>query len=160
VIRAVDKGDAEVICEIYNHYVLSSLCTFEEDPVPVDEMASRIDDVTSSLPWYVAEEGGKVVGFTFASKWKGRCAYRFSVESTVYLHPDHAGRGIGRRLYETLMVELRRLSLHGVLAGIALPNDASVALHERLGFIKVAHLREVGWKFGRWVDVGYWQLLL
>jgi phosphinothricin acetyltransferase len=112
------------------------------------------------LPWYVAEEGGKVVGFTFASKWKGRCAYRFSVESTVYLHPDHAGRGIGRRLYETLMAELRGRSLHGVLAGIALPNDASVALHERLGFIKVAYLKEVGWKFGRWVDVGYWQLLL
>jgi phosphinothricin acetyltransferase len=101
-----------------------------------------------------------VQGFAYASKWKGRCAYRYSVESTAYLADCSTGRGIGTRLYEALFTELRKSKMHVVMAGIALPNDASIALHEKLGFEKVAHFREVGWKFGKWIDVGYWQLLL
>jgi L-amino acid N-acyltransferase YncA len=160
MIRNVNIEDAGAICDIYNHYVLNTTITFEEEPVSIKEMQGRIVEVTASLPWSVSEESGKVIGYAFASNWKSRCAYRFSVESTVYLHPDFIGKGIGRRLYESLISELRNRSLHGVIGGIALPNEGSVALHERLGFIKVAHFKEVGLKFGQWIDVGYWQLLL
>jgi len=101
-----------------------------------------------------------LLGYCYASKWKGRCAYRYSVESTVYLSPDATGKGIGSKLYGTLLAELRQRQFHTVIGGIALPNPASVALHEKLGFEKVAQFRQVGNKFGRWIDVGYWQLLL
>lgn len=159
MIRNVNIEDAAAICNIYNHYVQNTIITFEEEPVTIEEMQSRIAEVTSSLPWFVFEENGKVVGYAYASQWKSRCAYRFSVESAIYLHPDFIGKGIGRRMYESLISELRNRSLHGAIGGIALPNEGSVALHERLGFVKVAHFKEVGRKFGRWIDVGYWQLL-
>jgi phosphinothricin acetyltransferase len=113
-----------------------------------------------ALPWLVAEQGGTVVGYAYASPWKGRCAYRFSVESTVYLDPVHADRGIGTRLYTALLDAIRALGMRTVIGGIALPNPRSIALHERLGFSKVAEFRQLGFKQARWVDVGYWQLLL
>jgi len=107
-----------------------------------------------------AEEDGVVTGYAYASAWKTRSAYRFSVESTVYVAADHCGRGIGTRLYRALIAALREQNVHYVTGGIALPNPASVALHERLGFRKNGHFSEVGFKFGRWVDVGYWELIL
>ena len=160
MIRSATTSDAAGIAKIYNHYVLRSTITFEEQAVSVTEMQQRIDEVLAGLPWLVWEESEVVHGFAYASKWKGRCAYRYSVESTVYLSEDSTGRGIGSGLYKTLFAELRQHKLHTVIGGIALPNDASVALHEKLGFEKIAHFREVGWKFGRWIDVGYWQLIL
>ncbi|MGH8166642.1 MAG: GNAT family N-acetyltransferase, partial [Woeseiaceae bacterium] len=96
----------------------------------------------------------------YASRWHGRCAYRFSVESTVYLDPDRTGRGVGKRLYAALIDAIRDLSMRAVIGGIALPNEPSIRLHERLGFRKVAHFEQVGFKHDRWIDVGYWQLLL
>jgi phosphinothricin acetyltransferase len=108
----------------------------------------------------VWEEDGAIAGYAYATEWKERSAYRFSVESTVYVAPGLAGRGIGTRLYEALLAELQRRKVHCVIGGISLPNDASVALHERLGFVKIGHFKEVGWKFDRWVDVGYWELVL
>ena len=160
-VRDAVAADAAPIAGIYNHYVAETVVTFEEEPVPPAEMAARIQDVRSAaLPWIVLEHEGAVTGYAYASKWKGRCAYRFSVEGTIYLAPSFAGRGAGTVLYRRLLAELKETGLHSVLGGIALPNEASVGLHEKLGFQKVAHLREVGFKFGRWVDVGYWQLLL
>jgi phosphinothricin acetyltransferase len=123
-------------------------------------MAQRIAETLQSLPWLVWEQDESLQGFCYASKWKGRCAYRHSVESTVYVRADSIGRRIGSRLYRALLDELRRRKFHTVIGGIALPNDASVALHEKLEFEKVAQFREVGNKFDRWTDVGYWQLLL
>lgn len=160
MIRSATTSDAAGIAKIYNHYVLRSTITFEEQAVSVTEMQQRIDEVLAGLPWLVWEENEVVHGFAYAIKWKGRCAYRYSVESTVYLSEGSTGRGIGSGLYKTLFAELRQHKLHTVIGGIALPNDASVALHEKLGFEKIAHFREVGWKFGRWIDVGYWQLIL
>lgn len=160
MIRSAIVSDAKAICDIYNHYVHNTIITFEEEPVSVAEMQNRIVEVTDSLPWLVLEEQGDVIGFAYASKWKSRCAYRFCVESTVYLAPHLTGRGNGRQLYEALISDLRSRSLHSVVAGIALPNPASVALHEKMGFEKVAHLKEVGWKFDQWIDVGYWELIL
>jgi phosphinothricin acetyltransferase len=160
MIRPATGADAAQICEIYNHYIVHTAVTFEEEPVGVNEMALRISETVPHLPWLVWEGGGRVLGYCYANKWKGRCAYRYSVEATVYLRPDVSGRGLGTKLYSALLDELRQRKLHAVIGGIALPNEASVRLHEKLGFAKVAEFREVGNKFGRWIDVGYWQLIL
>lgn len=161
VIRDVNPADSTEIAEIYNHYILNSIITFEEDVVSPQVMAERFEEVLqSSLPWLIAELDGTVAGYCYATKWKGRCAYRYSVEITVYLHPEKTGLGLGHKLYSALMERLRGLGIRTVIGGIALPNDASIALHEKIGMQKVAHFREVGFKFGRWIDVGYWQMNL
>ncbi|NUU00892.1 arsinothricin resistance N-acetyltransferase ArsN1 family B [Herbaspirillum robiniae] len=159
-IRAATAADAAAICGIYNHYVEHTTVSFETEAIPVAAMAARIAEVQAQFPWLVYEEGGQVLGYAYASKWKPRAAYAQSVESSVYLHRDAAGRGIGKQLYARLFAQLRPLGVHLVIGGIAQPNDASVALHERMGFVKVGQFNEVGRKFGRWVDVGYWQLKL
>ena len=158
MIRAALVSDAHAIARIYNHYILNTVVTFEEDAVSSDAMAGRIDTVeAASLPWLVCERDDRVIGYAYASKWHGRSGYRYSVECTVYL--DHAvtGKGLGTELYDALFAILRNEKKHVVIGGIALPNDASVALHEKFGLKKVAHFEEVGFKFDRWVDVGYWQ---
>ncbi len=160
IIRSVSAADAAAICEIYNHYVQHSIITFEELAVSVNEMQERIERITAEWPWLAAEEDGCLVGYAYAGKWKSREAYRFAVESTVYLKPEFCGRGMGKSLYAELIKALRRRSVHTVIAGIALPNEASVALHEKMGFVKVAHFIQVGWKFGHWIDVEYWELVL
>ncbi len=160
-IRPVTREDAAEIARIYNHYVAETYITFETDVVSVAEMAERIADILAiPLPWLVIEEANGLLGYAYASKWKSRYAYRFAVESTIYLDPTHFGRGLGSDLYTELLTCLRGLPVHAVMGGIALPNPASIALHERLGFQKVAHFQQVGFKHGRWIDVGYWQLLL
>ena len=123
-------------------------------------MARRIGSVLESHPWYVREDGGELLGYAYASAWKAREAYRFAVETTVYVAPEQTRKGVGTSLYQVLLPELRRRGCHTALGGIALPNPASVALHERCGFRQVALLPQVGWKLGRWVDVGYWALIL
>ena len=161
IVRHATAADAAAVASIYNHYVTDTIVTFEEEPVSAAEMASRIDEVQAgSLPWLVAERDGAVVGYAYATKWRSRFGYRFSVEVTVYLAADQGGRGTGSKLYESLLAELRERGFHAAMGGIALPNDASVALHEKFGFKKVAHFDEAGIKFDRWIDVGYWQLLL
>jgi phosphinothricin acetyltransferase len=157
-VRPATADDAEAVGRIYGHYILHTTISFEEQPVSTADMAERIGEVlSSSLPWVVAEHAGRVVGYAYAGKWKGRHAYRYSVETSVYLDPEFTGRGIGTQLYRELLAMLRDRSIHAAIGGIALPNVASVALHESLGFGKVAHFKEVGYKFGQWIDVGYWQ---
>jgi len=160
MIRAAHPQDAAAICAIYNHYIAHSTITFEESPVSVEEIAARIAEVTTSLPWLICETEKEVLGYAYASPWKSRCAYRFAAESTVYLSPAATGKGIGSELYKALLADLRGRKLHSVIGGVALPNAASVALHEKFGFEKVAHFKQVGWKFERWIDVGYWELML
>jgi L-amino acid N-acyltransferase YncA len=160
-IRDASVEDAESTASIYNHFVLTTSISFEEAEVPVTEMAGRIADVQAAgLPWLVAEQDGIIAGYAYATKWRVRHAYRFSVESSVYLAPAQAGKGIGTALYRALFERLRAGGYHRVIGGIALPNPASIALHEKLGFEKVAQFREVGFKFDRWTDVGYWELAL
>ena len=159
-IRPCLASDAARICDIYNHYVRETVITFEEEPVSEREMTARIRDVTARWTWLVAEENGLVTGYAYASAWKTRSAYRFSVESTVYVAPEQTRRGFGSLLYRALIAALGAQHIHYVTGGIALPNPASIALHERLGFRKIAHFSEVGFKLGRWVDVGYWELIL
>jgi phosphinothricin acetyltransferase len=159
-IRGVAPADAEQICAIYNHHVRHTIVTFEETPVTAAEMAARIADVTARWPWFVWAEGGSIGGYAYATEWKSRSAYRFSVESTVYVAPSFERRGIGTRLYEALIAQLRQQRIHCVVGGIALPNAASVALHEKLGFVKIGQFIEVGFKLDRFIDVGYWELIL
>jgi phosphinothricin acetyltransferase len=160
-IRPATSADAARICSIYNHYVTTTTVSFEEDAVGEPEMAQRIADCAAAgLPWLVLEVDGALAGYAYATKWRVRPAYRYSVESSVYLDRAFSGRGLGRMLYGALLDALRGRELHLVIGGIALPNDASAGLHEALGFRKVAHFSEVGKKFGRWVDVGYWELRL
>ena len=160
-VRAMRAADAEEVAGIYNHYVTQTIITFEEEAVSSSEICQRLHDVQSfSLPWLVAEHAGRVVGYAYAGKWKGRCAFRFSTEVAVYVSPDKPGYGIGSRLYEQLLPALRAREIHVAIAGIALPNEGSRVLHEKFGFTKVAHFKDVGFKFERWIDVGYWQLIL
>lgn len=158
MIRAATSQDAETIAAIYNYYILNTVITFEEVEVSTEQMAGRIEKVRAKYPWLVFEHDGVVVGYAYATDWRERSAYRFSAESTIYLDQQWGGRGVGRRLYAELMNQLRAQGVHTVLGGIALPNAASVALHEKLGFVNTAQLCEVGFKHNRWIDVGYWQL--
>jgi phosphinothricin acetyltransferase len=160
MIRMATHADAEAICAIYNHYVAHTIVTFEEQPVAPAEMQSRIAAVLEKLPWLVFEGDGAITGYAYASPWKTRSGYRFAAESSIYLAPAQTGRGAGTALYANLLENLRARNVHCVIGGAALPNPASVALHEKLGFTKVAHFRENGFKFGRWIDVAYWQRLL
>ena len=160
MLRNATTADASQLVAIYNHYVLNTHITFEGIAVGTEEMAARIADVQQSLPWLVHDTDGVIDGYCYATKWRTRLAYRFAVETTIYLREQSAGRGIGTQLYTELLSRLRALRMHVAIGGIALPNAASVALHERQGFVKVAHFPQVGWKFDRWIDVGYWQLAL
>ncbi len=157
-IRPATAADAAAIAAIYNHYIDHTIVTFETRGISPDEMATRISDGLANYPWHVATIGGKLAGYAYASQWNPRHGYRKTVETTIYLAPDHAGQGIGSVLYPELLDTLKRSGFHCALGGIALPNVASVALHEKLGFRKVGELAQVGWKFDRWIDVGYWQL--
>lgn len=160
MIRSVKISDASDIASIYNHYIETSTITFEENPVSNDEMVRRVQEGSEKLAWYVFESDGRVLGYAYATPWRARSAYRFSVETTVYVCPEHPRKGIGSALYKTLIDDLRRRNIRVILGGIAQPNEASVLLHESLGFERVAYLKDVGYKFERWVDVGYWQLRL
>lgn len=160
MIRPATAADAPALAAIYNPYVRDTTITFEEDLVAAGEMATRIAKVTEAHPWLVWDEAGRVLGYAYSSVWRARPAYRHSTETAIYLAMDQQGRGIGTALYRALLEELKARRFHLVLAGVALPNEASVRLHERLGFRKAGHMREAGRKFGRWIDVGFWDLLL
>jgi phosphinothricin acetyltransferase len=158
MIRAAVAADAEAIADIYNYYVTDTIVTFEEEPVSPSEIARRIHYVQGArLPWLVAEEDGKVLGYAYATPWKDRIGYRFSVEITVYLDRNCKGRGIGSQLYEELFAQLEKAGVRSAVGGVALPNDASVALHEKFGMRKVAEFERIGVKFDQWINVAYWQ---
>ncbi|MEP6801223.1 MAG: N-acetyltransferase family protein [Acidobacteriota bacterium] len=157
-VRDAASSDAGAMALIYNFYIKDTIVTFEEEPVSPGRMKSRLQDVrAAALPWLVAERAGEIVGYACATRWKDRHGYRFSAEVSVYLHPGQGGRGIGSMLYRRLLPVLQSGGVHAAIGGIALPNDASVALHEKFGFERVAWFKEVGFKFDQWIDVAYWE---
>ncbi len=160
MIRNATITDARKICKIYNHYIQNTIISFEEQPISVQEMQNRIKKITASYPLLVSEKKDIITGYTYATNWMNRSAYRYSVESTIYLDPGYKGKGIGSELYTSLITELHQHPVHSIIGIITLPNPASVALHEKMGFKKVAHYKEVGWKFNKWIDVGHWELML
>ena len=161
MIRDATLNDAAKIVDIYNHYISDSVVTFEQEIISAGIMQERISKVLDSkLPWLVAEQDSNIIGYCYATPWKERSAYRFSVEVTVYLHPQVKGRGWGSQLYQSLFEQLKQKQIHAVMGGITLPNEASIKLHEKFGMNKVAHFKQVGYKFEQWLDVGYWQKIL
>ncbi len=156
-IRACAPQDISAICDIYNHYVQNTPVTFEETPLSDTDMATRVERYTKLYPWLVCEIDEAITGYAYASKWKERSAYKTTAEITVYLQHDMTAKGLGSALYSALIAELEKSDCHVALGCIALPNQASVSLHEYFGFEKVAHFPQVGRKFGKWIDVGYWQ---
>jgi len=160
MIRSATLSDAQALAEIYNPYVRDTTITFEAEPVTAAEMAGRIAKVTEAYPWLVWDEGGQILGYAYSSVWRARAAYRYSTETAIYLSMERRGQGVGTSLYQALLDELRQRGFHSVLGCLALPNEPSVRLHEKLGFQKVGHMREAGRKFDAWVDVGFWELLL
>lgn len=157
MIRTAQISDAEQIAEIYNHYIEHTIVTFEEELIDGNEMKSRMEKVMEKYPWLVLEDMGEIQGYAYASTWKERKSYQFTVETTVYLSPNATQKGIGTQLYKALFEELKGGAYHVAIGGISLPNMGSVKLHENFGFEKVAHYNEVGKKFGKWIDVGFWQ---
>jgi phosphinothricin acetyltransferase len=162
LIRLIQDKDVNKVTDIYNYYVTDTIITFEEEWVEIADMSARIKKIAKEkLPWFVAEDNnGNVIGYAYATKWRERFAYRYSVEITVYVHKNATKNGVGSRLYEALLSELRTKKVHTVIGGITLPNAASIALHERFAMKQVAHFKEVGFKFKQWLDVGYWQVEL
>jgi len=158
LIRLAREDDAAAIASIYRHYVDRTPISFEDSPPDAAEMKRRIlGERPGFHPWFVAEEGEQLLGYAASSPFRSRSAYRWTVETGIYLVADAGGRGIGRELLATLLDVLERQSYVAAIGAIALPNDASVALHEKLGFIYAGTYRGVGFKLGEWLDVGLWE---
>lgn len=159
-LRAATPDDAAAIAEIYAPFVTASVVSFETEAPDSAAMRARIEASGGLYPWLVGEADGTVLGYAYAAPFRTRPAYRFTVETTIYLRPEVAGRGLGARLYAPLLAVLEAQGFTQAIAAITLPNQASVRLHERLGFTAAGAYRQVGWKLGGWHDVGLWQRAL
>lgn len=158
-VRPAEARDAPGCAAIYAPFVRDTWVSFETEPPGDGEMARRIADYGASHAWLVAEGAGRIAGYAYASPHRARAAYASSCDVTIYVDPACARRGVGRTLYTTLLRQLEH-RFHAAFAGIALPNAASIGLHEAMGFTLVGIYHEVGWKQGAWRDVGWWQRLL
>ncbi|MCP1468813.1 phosphinothricin acetyltransferase [Sphingobium sp. OAS761] len=160
-VRPAQAADAAACAAIYAPFVTDGWTSFETDPPSADDMARRIADYGASHGWLVAElADGIVLGYAYGSPHRSRAAYATSADVAVYVAPTAARQGVGRALYDALLPMLKARGIHAAFAGIAIPNDASIALHRAAGFTPVGIYREVGWKLDGWRDVGWWQKLL
>jgi len=159
-VRSARAEDFPAIVDIYNWAIAHTVATFKTQPETIEQVRAAWERHGATYPWFVAELDGAVVGFTFASPFSNRCGLAGTAELTVYVHPEHTGRAVGKALYATVVSVLEAQGFKTLVGVIALPNPASVRLHEALGFVKVGQLRRVGWKHGCWHDIGYWQLVL
>jgi L-amino acid N-acyltransferase YncA len=160
-IRQVTLNDAKDICDIYNYYVENTAVTFETAAVSVDEMKQRIAGcLNEGSLYYVGEVEGKITGYCYLHNWNNRSAYSLTKEITIYLNKKQTGKGLGTALYRHLFDEIYKTDIHVIIAGICIPNERSVRLHEKFGLKQVSDMKELGWKFGKWHDVGHWQLII
>ncbi len=160
MIRNVHINDAKQLLDIYNYYVINTVVTFDLEALTLEIFKDKITTITSDYPFIVYEENNEILGYAYGSKFRPKSAYNHTIESTVYLKHGEQGKQIGSKLYSELLRLLKLQQAHVVLGVLTLPNDASVKLHEKFGFKQVAHLKEVGLKFGNWQDVGFWQLTM
>jgi phosphinothricin acetyltransferase len=158
-IRRVELADAEQIAEIYNYYILNTHHTFETEPLRAPDMLPRMKRIAKDYPFLVADDQGVILGYAYAAQFKLRDAYKYAAEVSVYVRNDAKQKGVGSQLSDKLFKEFEDTNIHAIIAGISLPNEPSVRFHEKFGFKKAAHFKEVGYKLGRWVDVGYLDLL-
>jgi len=156
MVRPATVEDLAAIARIENEAIEHTYAHFGTTPVTAEETRRAFELAHERYPWYVAEIDGAIVGFARCGPWKTREAYRLTTEVGVYVDPGWQGKGIGKALYEQMFPAMEKAGLHTVLAGIALPNDASVRLHESFGMTHVGALPQVGFKHGEWRDVGYW----
>lgn len=160
ITRFATLADAPAILAIYAPYITGSTITFEYDVPPVAEFAERIRTIQQQLPYLVAESDGQVLGYAYASKHRDRTAYQWSVETSVYVHPDGHRQGIARQLYSHLFELLRRQGYFNAYAGITLPNHKSESFHRSLGFEHIGTYSNIGYKLGAWHSVAWFQLAL
>jgi phosphinothricin acetyltransferase len=160
IIRSVRLYDAPAICDIYNYYVRFTCITPEEEDVTAGEMERRIAEVTENFPWFVSVENNTIIGYAYLHHYIPRSSYRFAVEDSIYVKHGLTGNDAGSQLMAALLDEARKMGKHSVMALMELGNGASEALHRKFGFIEIGCLKEAGFKFNRWVDVSYWQLIL
>lgn len=156
LIRQARPADADAIVRIYSPLVTDSAISFEIEPPSTTEMKTRMSSIATTDPWLVLESAGEIAGYAYASDFRHRPSYASTRETTVYVHPDHHRRGVGRTLMMALLSEIAARGAHLAVAVIALPNDASIRLHESLGFSHVGTFHEVARKFDRWHDEGHW----
>jgi L-amino acid N-acyltransferase YncA len=159
-IRDATREDLPALLEIYNQAVLTSPATFDLEAQTLSQRRKWFSEHGGSLPLVVAETRGRVIGYASLSKFRSRPGYSKSVEDSIYVHAEFRGAGVGKALLEEIVARAAKLGYHTVIAGIVPPNEASVRLHEGLGFAKVGHFREVGFKFSSWQDVTFYQLFL
>lgn len=159
MIRVATLSDVPAITNIYNHYVEHSYATMQCEKATTDFFKEKLETVFKSGHfWVVAEEDGKVIGYAYSGAWNPREGYKQTCEVSVYLSPEATAKGIGSQLYTELFDRLKKARMQVIIAVIGLPNDASIALHEKFGMKKVAHFPRMGFKLGKWRDVGYWQV--
>jgi len=161
LIRPVTTADASVICDIYNHYIDNTVISFEYERVSVASMQTRIENTMAKFTWLVYEEQGEIIAYAYANLWKEREAYKHVLETTVYASHTMTTKGVGTKLYQALFDEIKSYpekdNIKALIGVIALPNDVSVALHKKMGFVEVAYFKEVGRKFDQWIDVAFYQ---
>lgn len=161
LIRHADPAaDGAECARVYEPAVQDGVASLEETAPSAAEMGTRIESVSSCYPWLVAELDGELAGYAYATQHRTRAAYRWAADTSVYVSPAHHRRGVGRALYATLLPLLVRQGFYIACAGITLPNDASVGLHESFGYLPVGSYERIGFKFGRWWPVGWWRLQL
>lgn len=156
-VREVTMDDVIDITKIYNHYVENTTLTFDLAPITEPEMEVKINTTKKNYPFLVITEDDEVVGFAFAAQWKAKAAYQFCAETSIYMHPNAISKGLGLRLYNALLSALPLYDIATAIGCITIPNPESIALHEKLGFKKVGEFENVGFKFEKWINVGYWE---
>ena len=158
MIRNVQIKDTQQILDIYNYYIVNTVVTFDLEPVSLESFQEKINTIKADYPFIVYEKNNEILGYAYGSRFRPRPAYNHTVESTVYVKQGQHGKQIGTKLYKELLHLLQQENFHIVLGVLTLPNEASVKLHEKFGFKQVAHLKEVGFKFRKWQDIGFYQL--
>jgi len=160
LIRSATDADFEAIAALTNHYILGTAVHFGYDPVSAAELRESWLKHRDHFPFLIAELEGEFAGYAKAGTWRDRTAYSWIVETGIYLRPELHGRGVGTALYRVLLETLKEQGFHAAIGGITLPNEASVRLHERVGFVHVGTVKQAGWKFNTWHDAGFWQAVL
>ena len=160
-IRDAREGDIEEILAIYNYVILNTTAVYSDHPHTLGmRLAWYNERISGGFPAFVAESEGKVVGFSSFGHFRAWPCYRYTVENSVYVHQDHYGKGISKLLLQPLIDRAREMKLHAMIAGIDAENEISYKLHQSFGFVEVAHFKEVGFKFNRWLDLKFLELIL
>ena len=159
-LRTATPSDAKEILGIYSSYIENTSFTFETETPTTEQFAERIETYLRTWPWLVCDVDGKIAGYTYGTRYRERVAYQWCTESSIYIHDDYQKMGIGHALYKSLFEILKRQGFRNIYAVINLPNEKSVAFHEKLGFLHFATYEQVGYKLGKWKNVGWWRKIV